>query len=134
LTGGNPIFGQQNPGARYHSFIGSDDWSILHTRYLESLAGLISLARDVGWGKPLPYSMEPQERFINYVEKIDWGESPTKVLGKLHKEKSHVQAMSSNFRSQPMMQQQTQFTFAWSRPWFLPKTWPTVQVFLATKC
>jgi hypothetical protein len=54
LAGGNPSFVSTEPGARYYSFTRSEEWSFLHKRYLESLAGIGSLTRNVGQGKPLP--------------------------------------------------------------------------------
>jgi hypothetical protein len=44
--------------------------SLLLARSWESLAMLVSLARDVNLGKPLPHSMEPRERFYAYTRRV----------------------------------------------------------------
>jgi hypothetical protein len=100
---------------------------------LESMEGIISLARDVSWGKPLPFSMEPQEGFSTYARQIDWEHPFPKYMEHNLERKplpSHVIQLQESVNDIPT----NAFFVHWSRPWFLPEPWPIVQLFLATWC
>jgi hypothetical protein len=131
LSWGKPHIWSTEPGARYYSFTGSDDWSLLHTRYLESLAGLTSLARDVSRGKPLPYSMEPRVRLCTHAHRIAW-EHPLPRSLEHNTRRNLYTRYVIQFRESFDDTATNIVSLCWSRPRFLPKPWPTVQLFLAT--
>jgi hypothetical protein len=79
-SGGNPIFGQPNPMQGFVPSQGVMTRSLLLTRSWKSLAGLVSFARDVDRGKPLPHSVEPWAGFSTYARRVDWGHPQPRSL------------------------------------------------------
>jgi hypothetical protein len=73
LGRGKPYFWTTESCAGYYSYTWGKYKSFLLTRTLESLAGISSLIMDFDWGKPLPWSMEPQERLSTYARWIGRG-------------------------------------------------------------
>jgi hypothetical protein len=87
LGWGQPQFWATKSCAGYYSYTGGKYKSFLLTRTLESLEGISSLARDVGQGKPLPWSMEPHRaQYLCLSDRL--GASPSKILGTQCREKS----------------------------------------------
>jgi hypothetical protein len=74
------------------------------------MAGIISLVRDVDWGKPLSWSMEPRARLNTYAHHIGRG-NPFQNLWNTTLGEIHYQPSTSNYGSQPITSQQAQYLY-----------------------
>jgi hypothetical protein len=120
------------PYTRFHSFVGSDDRSLLLTRYWKPLAGSISFERDVDQGKPLPHSLEPREWSSNYVRRVGWRNPQPRSLEYCIRSSPYTRHVIELRELTNDIEPNT-ITFYWKgTPWFLPKPCPIVKILLET--
>jgi hypothetical protein len=131
-TGGNPNFGQQNPVQGTIPSQGATTGVYSTQGLWNPLQGLFPSQGMSVKGNPFHTQWNPGK--VLYLCREDrLGASPTKVLGTQHREKSLRRLCHPILGVNDDASTDT-ISFCWSRPQFLPKPWPTVQLFLATWC
>jgi hypothetical protein len=85
------------------------------------MEGLISFARDVDRGKPLPHLVEPSERFNTYSRRVGWGHPQPRYLEYLAGRNPYTRYVIQ-FHEYIDDVESRKKSFYWPRPpWFLPK-------------
>jgi hypothetical protein len=122
------------PYARFHSFVGGDDRILLLTRSWKSMARLVSFARDIDQEQTFLHLVEPRAGSSTYVRRVGWGNPQPRSLGYYTWSNPYTRHVIQLWESDSDVELNVS-TFYWTGPpWFLPKPFPAVKLFLETWC
>jgi hypothetical protein len=97
------------------------------------VAGRSSLTRDVDWGKPFPWSMEPWARLSTYARRIEGGQTFPESLEHDAGRNPHP-SLNVQLRESADDVPTNAVFVCWPRPWCFPEPWSAAKIFLETWC